>query len=104
MNLVPNKQKLLNVPFQPTKYRKKDKCVDNKVREFVEDVYSPTCRKANCAYSSTNKMTSFNDCKKCKACRHVLNIHFKDQKPTIMLFGGDGTHLFSRKKKKHLPF
>ena len=30
--------------------------------------------------------------KKCKACCHVLNIPFRDQKPTIMLFGGDGTH------------
>ena len=42
-------------------------------------------------------MTSFYDCKKCKACCHVLNIPFKDQKPTIMLFGGDGTHCFAKK-------
>ena len=26
-----------------------------------------------------------------------MNIPFKDQKPTIMLFGGDGTHCFARK-------
>ena len=43
---------------------------------------------------------SFYDCKKCKACCHVLNIPFKDQKPTIVLFGGDGTHCFARKTSR----
>ena len=38
MNLVPNKQLLLNVPFQSTKYRKKELCVDNRVRETIGDV------------------------------------------------------------------
>ena len=38
--------------------------------------------------------------KKCKACCHVLNIPFKDQKATIMLFGGDGTHCFARKTSR----
>ena len=90
MNLVPNKQLFINVPLQSTKYRKREMCVDNKVRETIEDVYCPTCRKQKCG--KTNKTTSFCDCKKCKACCHVLNIPFKDQKPTIMLFGGDGTH------------
>ena len=39
-----------------------------------------------------------------------MNIHFKDQKPTIMLFGGDGTQCFARKtsrdyeKEKPSPF
>ena len=37
------------------------------------------------------KTTSFYDCEKCKACCDVLNIPFKDQEATIMLFGGDGT-------------
>ena len=36
MNLVPSKQLLLNVPFQSTKYGKKELCVDNKVRETLE--------------------------------------------------------------------
>ena len=45
-------------------------------------------------------MISFYDCKKCKACCHVLNIPFKDQKPTIMLFGGDVTHCFARKMSR----
>ena len=97
--MVPDKHVLLNVPFQSTKYGKKELCVDNKVQETIGDVYCPTSRNEKCVYISTNKMNSFYDCKKCKACRHVLNIPFKDQKPTIMLFGGDGTHCFARKTK-----
>ena len=110
MNLVPNKQLLLNSPFQSTKYRKKELCVGNKVQETIGDVYRPTCRNEKCVYISTNKTTSFCDCKKCKACCHVLNIPFKDQKPTIVLFGSDGTHCFARKtsrddeKEKTSPF
>ena len=52
-------------------------------------MYCPTCRNEKCA--ETNKTTSSYDCKKCKACCNVLNILFRDQKPTISLFGGDGT-------------
>ena len=100
MNLVPNKQLLPNVPFQSTKYRKKELCVDNKVQETIGDVYCPTSRNEKCVYISTNKTTIFYDCKKCKACCHVLKIPFKDQKPTIMLFGGDGTHCFARKTSR----
>ena len=36
MNLVPNKQLLLNVPFQSTKYRKKEICEDNKYERLSE--------------------------------------------------------------------
>ena len=85
-------------------------CVDNKVQETIEDVYCPTCSNDKCVYISANKTTSFYDCKKCKACCNVLNIPFRDQKPTIMFFGGDGTHLFARKtsrdneKEKPGPF
>ena len=85
MNLVPNKQLLLNVPFQSTKYRKKELYVDNKVRETIGDVYFPSCRNEKCVYISTKKTTIFFDCKKCKASCHVLNIPFKDQKPTIVV-------------------
>ena len=93
--MLPDKQFLLNASFQSTKYRKKELC--DKVRETIGDVYCPTCRNEKCVYLSSNKTTSFYDCKKYKACCHVLNIPFKDQKPTIMLFGGDGTHCFARK-------
>ena len=110
MNLVPNKQLLLNVPFESTKYRKKELRVDKKVREAIGAVYCPTCRNEKCVYISTNKTTSFYDCKKSKACCNVLNIPFKDQKSTIMLFGGNGTHCFARKtsrdyeKERPFPF
>ena len=98
--MLPNKKFLLNVPFQSTKYKKKELCVDNV--KTIGDVYSPTCRNEKYVYISTNKTTSFYDCKKCKACCHVLKIPFKDQKPTIMLFGGDGTHCLreSRLRKR----
>ena len=85
-------------------------CVDKEVRETIRDVYCPTCRNEKCVYISTNKTTSFYDCKKCKAGSNVLNIPFKDQKPTIMLFGGNRTPCFARKtsrgyeKKSHLHF
>ena len=83
--------------------------MDNKVQETTGDIYCPTCRNEKCVYISTKKSTSFYDCKKCKACCHVLNIPFKDQKDTIMLFGGDGTHCFARKtsrdcEKKPSPY
>ena len=84
--------------------------MDNKVQEIIGDVYCPTCRNEKCVYISTNKTTIFYDYKKCKACFHVSNIPFKDQKLTIMLFGGDGTHCFARKtgrdyeKEKPSPF
>ena len=96
----PNKYLLLNVPFQSTKYRKKELCVDDKVQETIDDVYCPTCRNEKCVYISTKKTTSLNNCKKCKACCHVSKIPFKDQKPTTMLFGGDGTHCFARKTSR----
>ena len=96
--MLPDKQFLLNVPFQSTEYGKKELC--DKVRETIGDVYCPTCRNEKCVYLSSNKTTSFYDCKKCKACCNVLNIPFKDQKPTIMLFGGDGTHCFAKKTSR----
>ena len=83
MNLVPNKQLLLNVPFQPNKYWKKELCVDNKKRETIGDVFCPTCKNEKFVYTSTNERISFYDCK--DFC-NVLNSPLKDQKPTIMLF------------------
>ena len=88
-----DKQLFINVPFQSTKYGKKEVCVGN--IKTIGDEYCPTCRNEKCVYISTSKTTSFYDCKKCKACCHVLNIPFRDQKLTIMLFGGDSTHCFA---------
>ena len=110
MNLLPDKQLFINVPLQSNKYRKKEMCEDNKVHETIGDVYCATCRIEKCVSISTNKTSSFYDCKKFRACCHVLSFPFKDQKPTIMLFGGDGTHGFARKtsrdyeKEKPSPF
>ena len=70
----------------------------NKRQETIGDVYCPTCRDVNCVYISTNENDY--DFKKCKAGCHVLNILFKDQKSTITLFGGDGTHCFARKTSR----
>ena len=75
-------------------------CAENKIQETIGDVYRPTCRNEKCVHISTNKTTSFYDYKKCKACCHLLNIPFKDQKPTIMSLGGDGTHCFARKTSR----
>ena len=96
--MVPNKQLLPYAPFQSTKYGKKELCVD--IIKTIGDMYCPTCRNEKCVYILTNKATNFYDCKKCKASCHALNIPFKDQKPTIMLFGADGTHCFARKTSR----
>ena len=98
--MLHDKQLFKKIPVQSTKYRRKKLCVDNKVRETIGDVYCPTCRSENCVYLSTNKTTSFYDCKKCKACCNVLNFPFKDQKPTNMLFDGDGTLCFAKKRSR----
>ena len=106
--MLHDKQLFNKVLFQSTKFRKKELCVDN--IKTIGDVYCPTCRPEKGVYNSTNKTTSFYDCKKCKACCNVLIILFKDQKPTILLFGGDGTHCFEGKtsrgyeKEKPSPF
>ena len=106
--MLHDKQMFNKVTFQLTKYRKKELCVEN--IKTIGDVCCPTCRNEKYVYVTTNKTTSFYDCEKCKACCHVLNIPFNDQKPTIMLFVGDGTHCFARKssrdyeKEKPSPF
>ena len=58
--MVPNKQLLLNVPFQSTKYGKKEMCVD--IIKTIGEVYCPECRNEKCVYISTNEMNSFYDC------------------------------------------
>ena len=78
--MLHDKQLFNKVPFQSTNYRKKEFCVENKVRETIGDVYCPTYRNEKCVYLSINETTSFYDCKKCKACCNVLNIPFRDQK------------------------
>ena len=104
--MLHDKQLFNKAPFQSTKYRKKELCEGN--IKTIGDVYCPTCKKEKCVYIPTNETTSFYDCKKCKACCNVLNFPFKDQKPTILLFDGDGTHCSasktSRDYEKPSPF
>ena len=64
---------------------------------YIRYVYCPACGNEKCVYISTNKLSSFYHCKKGKACCHVLNTPFKDQKPTIIIFRGDGTKFLVKK-------
>ena len=98
--MLHDKQLFNKVPFQSINNRKKELCVDKKVQETIGDVYCPTCRNEKCVYFSTNKTTSFYGSKKGTVCCHVLNIPSRDQKPTIILFGGDGTQCFARKTSR----
>ena len=108
MNFVPNKQLLLNVPFQSTKYRKKELCVDNKVRETIEDVCCPTSRNEKFVYISTYKTTSFYDCKTCKACCVVLNFPLRTKHRQFCCLAVmvhivlQETRVATTKKKNHL--
>ena len=55
MNMVPNKQLLLNIPFESTKDRKKELFLDNNVQETIRDVYCLTCRNEKCVDLSTKR-------------------------------------------------
>ena len=80
------------------------------IKDVVGDVYRPTCPIKNCVHLSTNEISSFYDCEKCKSWFHLLNVLFKDQIPTFLLFGSDGTLCFGGKtiagyeKEKPSPF
>ena len=64
---------------------------DQSVVELIEDVICPNkkCRGEKSVYITSfdenNKNTY--EFKQCKACTHVLNVLFKDQKPCVTLFG-----------------
>ncbi len=64
---------------------------DQSIVQLIGDVISPNkkCRSETCVYITSfakiNKSTY--ECKQCKACTHVLNIPFKDQKPCVTFFG-----------------
>ena len=103
-----DRQLFNKVPFESTKYRKKELCVDN--IKTIGDVYCPTCRNEKCVYISTNKATSFHDCEKCRACCHVLNIPLrtKNRQLCCLLVMKHIVWLEKRvattKKKNHLLF
>ena len=59
MNLLHDKDLFIRVPFQSTKIREKELCVDNEVQETIGDVYFPTCRTEKCVYISTKERLVF---------------------------------------------
>ena len=74
---------------------------DQSTVELIGDVIcsNKKCRGEKCAH-----LTSFEEMnkstyqqKQCKACSHVLNIPFKEQKPCVTLFGW--TYCFRKKTK-----
>ena len=73
------------------------------VQDVIGDVYCQNAQTKKNVHFSIDKNSRFCDCKRCKAC-------CEDQKPTIMLFGGNGTHCFAKgtsrdyKKEEQSPF
>ena len=54
MNVAPdNEQVFIKVPFQSTKYKMKEFCVDNKVQVTIGDVLCPACGNEKCVRIST---------------------------------------------------
>ena len=110
INLVPRKQMLLSVPFQSTRKRKKELCVDNKLQKTIGDVYCPTCGIEKWVFVSNNEKTKFYDWKKCKAGCQVLKNTFKDQKwqlcclKLMVHIDLQEKRVKTKKKKSHLHF
>ena len=66
------------------------------MQDVIGDVNCPTCPTETCVQLSNNKISIFYDCKKSRVCSDVLNVPFEDQKPIVMLLGGDGIHCYAR--------
>ena len=75
---------------------------DQSKMELIGDVICPNkkSRVEKCVYLTSfeeiNKSTY--EFKQCKACSHVINIPFKDQKPCVTLLGL--TYCFRKKRQK----
>ena len=74
---------------------------DQRTVELIGDVI---CSNKKCRGEKFVYLTSFEEinkstyqCKQCKACSHVLNILFKNQKPCVTSFGW--TYCFRKKTK-----
>ena len=95
-------QKIFNhVPIQLTEYSRKQVFnlnVDNKLQKNMEHLHCPTCKNKKCFNMSTNKTSSFHDCKKCKTSCYMPNVPSKKQSPILTLFVGDGTYCVAKKK------
>ena len=85
---------------QPNIERKNCVCRTTKFRRLLEIcTVQPVETKSVFAFQPIKRLVS-TTVKKGRAGCHVSNIPFKDQKPLIMLFGGDGTHCFARKTSR----
>ena len=93
--MLPDKQLFINVPFQSTKYGKKELCVDN--IKTIGDVYCPTCPKC----VETNKITSFYDCSKPAVTFWIILLRTKNRHICCLVVS-----LFTRvaTTKNHLHF
>ena len=58
--------------------------------------------KQTTVHLSINKKSSFYYCKECKVCSLWLINPFKDQKPTYVLFGGDGILRSAKKMSRNI--
>ena len=65
------------------------------VEGIVELIGDVICPNENCGVEKCVYLTSFEEinkstylCKKSKACSHLRNVHFKDQKSCIVSFDG----------------
>ena len=83
---------------QPNKKRKN--CAWTKKYERLSEMCIVQHVETKNVFTFQPKTRLVSTTKKCKACCHVLSNPFKDQKPTIVLLGGDGTHCFARKTSR----
>ena len=65
-------------------------------------MYCPTCRNEKRVFFSTIKISSFYDCKKCKACCHVSNNPFKVQISIILIVWWQSHSFFCQKDESWL--
>ena len=106
---LPSKNKHFRFSWSVTKGFTVFKEHRSKFKMFLEICFVQHAQ-TKTVYLSNYKNSSFDDCKNCKACFHVLNIPFMEHKPTINLFRGDGTICFATKasgdyeKEKPNPF
>ena len=71
---------------------------DTKImQDVIGDVCSAKCINEKCVYISLNETSSFYDSKRGKIICYVLRCPYNEQKFTMMVFGGVGTHCSTRK-------
>ena len=78
LNLLPKTLFFNNVPFQSTKYRTKELCVNKQItRDFLEIcIVQHVEMKIVFTFQPINN-SSFYDCENCEACCHVLKNPFR---------------------------